>query len=260
MDYGSLITSAIKESIKEIDYSVIKTYANPSADDVDKWNSMGFANYILRMHRKTTGVSLDINKVGLATKIPAIRDRLHERLNRNDNYILKEYIDYYYDFLCVSVKAEFSEEHIYNLSHRKYIGNFCSSYNSGDTTQSSITRHALDREGHRKLYLVDCGEFLNNYGVVWSVNFLIGIHCVSPENACNQVKKIANKYNLDKSQLVLTTNNMSPYPSWISRIDYNSEFKGLNVSVVGQRNKMNEFDYLKGLVCEEKPREQRNKK
>jgi hypothetical protein len=200
----------------------------------EEWNQKDILKYLGHLYYETTGQSYQYAWAADYAVLRDIANRLCHAFHLTEcpNVLMKEYLDYAFDKLVTPHLGR----------GRKFWAGFLSSPSSilsfsqnraqrpleQSVTPSVVSKKVVDEVVHvsedgltlEKLHTafrINGRYFVQHYGVVLHVNYLILVKKHSMAEAIGTVKKAVDK--ADRADVEAATNRHAPYPNWLPFTD-----------------------------------------
>jgi len=253
---------------KYIDFSDIK--GRRRSTDIKKhifdWDKpRDFVMFIFDLYRNKFKTSLRLRIPAACTEINKLRDDLYDLTGVSSPLITRDYILFYFDKFVSDVVRKEGKLYLRYLRNEYPLSIFANTYNYKEGLQREfdklrknkeevLKKCFLKKEEMEEVYSLSKVSFLCDYGIVISVNWLVGIKGKDLDVAIREVLDICLKIKEDGAVGVLqeATEKFSPYSSslvfkkdslnsLIKEIDVNLEF---NVTFSKSENIMSEFSFI----------------
>lgn len=215
MEKSDLI-SIIDSANEEIN-AILNKYGEMKNSKVLKWKYIDLYRYILKKYKDKI---MTTPKSGYAiSMLKQINDGIKDFVGYSDPLVLKSYIDYYVKYFCRgnlnlrylkndSVFAKFAD----NFSYEDIIVKHIESSKKFKKENNNNLNNKNIIDSMKKAYLVDENLFLERYGIVLCVNYLLKFVGMDKKDIVSFLaeKLLKNKCNIDK--VLLSTEKNNPYP------------------------------------------------
>ena len=208
-DIESILVDSLNES-KKHNKTVVKSKENlfnnwPKSRNPSKyksralseWSQRDFSFYMEKEYTNTTGEPWDLNLLGVTTYLSRVKAQLRDFYGFCDNILLKDYIDYFYaEWLsyCKNFNIKFWLNFMLN---KKPLSAFCSSYAYQDRTAKTEAPPKTVDSNYSALekdldtfYSLSFEALIFNYGLVLSVNYLLGKHLLNEKKVYDKISQI----------------------------------------------------------------------
>jgi len=226
-----------------IDYMEIQNTAkrrNRRVDEeIDQWTGYDFTHFIREKCLESS--KWNLNWLSASQEAARVKDALVDVYGFCDNFMFKDYIDFFFDNYCQSLlDRKGGEFYVGYLRRGSVLQHFAKSYNYAARIKEVYTNNEIEDFGKvdvsnvaiNRAFLLSDKILVQKYGVILSVNWLILNKNIALDNAANSILKACKTlYKVKQWQPVIRiTEQLSPYPLWfpfqsvdkfVSRIDKN---------------------------------------
>jgi hypothetical protein len=227
---GADIVHAGSEGIDYADIKSVRSKQDRRADyDLDQWSSRDFCLFIREFHWKKVGDDWELNWLASCQEVLKVKDYISDRYGFCDNVILKDYIEFFFSHYFDELYAWKNIFYISYLTRDAAIEKFFSTYDYATSVQNlhiskksappvkKTNKIRLSDEAIEIAFLLSDEAFISDYGVIITVNWLIGRRSFTNKDAaryvyvaCCKLHKAGSIISVQKS-----TTAFSPYPSWL---------------------------------------------
>lgn len=207
-----------------IDFKEIKIHRKKRGiqDKVADWNSLDFGLYLSKVYYKKFTTRIGLYTRACESEMLILKDCLLEQLGEVDNFILKSYIDFYFEsgYPEDSIR-KYGSFYINNMRNPSIILKFKKNYVKPDNKvisnlkkEDSLSVKESDLETS---YYLGNENLVLQYGIIIPINWLVMKKNYNIKEAIELISKAyisLIKKNL-KDKVIEMTEKYSPYPSWL---------------------------------------------
>lgn len=217
----------------EFNYKQIKKSSSWSVHgNVFQWSCRQFATHIMQSYRAKFKEDWNLKIVGVVTHVNSIKQKIYEIHGFCDNVVLKDYIDFYFKNWAEYFKKN-DKNNFLNFMTMKFqrpIADFSSTYNYQNRLKyyqkynglPCFSLKTMDKE-----YRNDIMGFVQSYGFIVAINFMLLYKGIEKQEAMKTVGKIMIKLYKesleDFNQMMARVEEFSPYPNRF-RFNKHNEF------------------------------------
>ena len=225
-----------------------KVYSKLEDKDIFKWNNKDFSRYTKNLYYQKYNQNWYLSIINLSTYFGNIKESIHNTFGFCDSLITKDYLDFFFhngwaDYYMNNNKCI----NIYDLRDKKPVSSFASSYDykqrvlsytqeDKKENNSTIRKNKTTPSAMKKSILLGLENFLIEYGIVWSINYLSEYHGNEKKDAIiNVIRECIRMHKKGNLEIAIkTTLDMSPYPLDLNFRDIEAVIKIINKKVNSQ--------------------------
>jgi len=210
--------------------------------NIVEWTNRDFAIYMKHKYYERYKENWDSNVINITVYIDKIKDEVENIYGHCDNIIMRDYIVFFFDRWADYFKNKNKNKLLYkkNFKSEDVLKDFVEHYDYKGSVDKILnkekefcTEDKFNNEVMEKSYLLGDSNFVLEYGIILSVNWLILIRGYGLKDAVNYVANAFYKlYKKKVAKKVLSnTKNFCPYPNWFIFKNYDIIIEVLNKKV-----------------------------
>lgn len=190
-------------------------------NSLEEWGAFDFFYYTEKKYVAKYGCSMDLNVGGNGVEINRIRDKFYDLFGFCCNLIMKDYIDFFFNNYIDQIINLDGAFYFRQMRDEKIVCEFYDGYNFPQSFlqySESVkvgNKNLISNKAVKESYMVGDTSLVSNYGIVISLNWLIKVKELLPEDATRMVltacRDLANRDMVDV--IKSATETYSPYPS-----------------------------------------------
>jgi len=244
-----------KSELVEYNISLKKNKKSLLKEKVDDWENVDFFLYMSKKFSDMFSKKIELKKSGSCTQINNLRDDIMQIFGDCNNFILKEYFDFYIErflFTVASSPSGFSFSEMKNKNCLKSFVSFCKNLIKPENeSNKEVIVNKLSKKEVEASYLLNLERLVLDYGFIISVQWLIFYRKFDVKKSLTTVVMVLDKLNkkIDISNIISVTEKFSPYPDWFifKNVDFFISRYGKNMSIyfVNNDEQLKEFSFLR---------------
>jgi len=190
---------------------------------LEEWGAFDFFYYADKKYIEKYGIKTNLNVGGNSVEINRIRDKLYDIFGFCCNLIMRDYIDFFFDYYIDTIVREDGSFYFRQMRNDKIICEFCDGYNFPQSFlrytegENTLIKRCVSSAEIKDSYQIGNTSLVSNYGIVLSVNWLIKVRKENPTDAVRVVIDACRDLAVNGMIEVVksSTDSYSPYPSFM---------------------------------------------